>query len=110
MLVEVEWTNLENSRHALWGGRLCLYAYLHPTSDWLLYVGKADFSTVRERLYGDHKAQLWRDLRRKYGIEDVRVMHGELVVDGRRTSELLSDTESLLIKRLRPFGNIQCTG
>lgn len=107
MLVEVEWTNLDDDRHRLWGGEFCLYAYLHPTRDWLLYVGKADTSTVRRRLHGDHKAQLWRDLSREYAIEAVRVLHGELVVDGRRTSELLFDTESLLIKRLQPFGNIQ---
>ena len=108
MLIEVDWTHLdENYRHPLWKSGLCLYAYLHPAQDWLLYVGKADFATVRSRMRGDHKAQLWRDLWRRYRIEDVRVMHGALVLDGRRTSQILADVESLLIKRLAPFGNIQ---
>ncbi|SRR6266508_3767621 len=109
MLVEVEWTHLHIKRHPLWEGQFCLYVYLHPTSPWLLYIGKADYSTVRQRMYGDHKAQLWADLEGAYAVEDVRVMHGALVVDGRRSSELLSDVESLLIKRLQPFGNIQST-
>ncbi len=42
MLVEVDWTYL-NTRHRLWSDQLCLYAYLHPARDWLLYIGKADF-------------------------------------------------------------------
>jgi hypothetical protein len=109
VLVQVDWTNLEEQRDPLWSDQLCLYAYLHPGRAWLLYVGKADYSTIRERLGGDHKAQLWYDLRREYGIDEVRVMHGGLIVESRRTSELLSDVESLLIKRLRPFGNIQST-
>jgi len=42
----------------------------------------------------------------------VRVLHGEPVLkeDRRRSSELLGDVESLLITRLRPFGNIQSRG
>ena len=109
MVVEVDWTFLKQDRHALWADQLCLYAYLHPDRDWLLYVGKADYSSIRRRLHGDHKAQLWRDLRREYGVDDVRAMHGELLTHTRRTSQLLSDVESLLIKRLQPFGNIQST-
>ncbi|MGH8630544.1 MAG: hypothetical protein ACREU7_07240 [Burkholderiales bacterium] len=105
MLVELDWTNMEEDRDPLWADALCLYVYLHPERDWLLYIGKADHSTVRQRLHGDHKAQLWRE----YEIATVRVMHGDVVVDGRRTSQLLSDVETLLIKRLRPFGNIQST-
>jgi hypothetical protein len=109
MLVEVHWTYIEEEHDPLWRGQLCLYAYLHPSHDWLLYVGKADYGTVGGRMSGDHKAQLWKDLANEYGIDDVRVLHGELALEGRRTSELLSDVESLLIKRLKPFGNIQST-
>lgn len=111
MQIEVEWTYLDDERDELWSDRLCLYSYLHPARDWLLYVGKADFATVRGRLNGDHKARLFADIRRKYGVDEVRVLHGELVPEEgrRRTSELLADVESLLIMRLRPFGNIQST-
>jgi hypothetical protein len=111
MSVEVNWTSLDNSRDTLWADQLCLYAYLHPNRDWLLYIGKADFSSIRQRLYGDHKSELFRDIRREYGVGEVRVLHGdiELETGQRRSSELLADVESLLIMRLKPFGNIQST-
>ena len=67
MLVEVLWTELGES-DPLWSGRFCLYAYLHPQRDWLLYVGKADYSSVRRRLSGDHKDQLFDDFYREYGV------------------------------------------
>lgn len=110
MLVQVEWTLLWEDHHSLWSDQLCLYGYLHPTRDWLLYVGKADFSTVRSRLRGNHKAQLFDDIRREYGVDEVRVLHGDIQLEAgrRRTSELLADVESLLIMRLSPFGNLQC--
>lgn len=109
MYVKIEWTELAQSRHPLWVDSFCLYAYLHPDRDWLLYVGKADYCTVRERMRGDHKRQLYDDCWDRYGIEEFRVLHGSLLPEEgcRRSSALLSDVESLLIKRLKPFGNIQ---
>jgi hypothetical protein len=109
MLIKVRWTFIEGEDDPLWQEQLCLYSYFHPSRDWLLYVGKADYATVRSRMRGDHKARLWHDLQRKYAIKEVRVLQGELLVSGRRTSELLSDVESLLIMTLQPFGNIQST-
>ncbi len=109
MLVVVNWTFLHDDHDPLWVDQLCLYAYLHPARDWLLYIGKADFSSLRNRLYGDHKSELFRDILREYGVEEFRVFHGglELEAGQRRSSALLADVESLLIMRLRPFGNIQ---
>lgn len=109
VLIEVEWTFLDDGRHPLWADCFCLYAYLHPDLDRLLYVGKADYSTVRARLHGDHKSDVFDDISREYGIDQVRVLHGELLLEEgrRRSSELLGDVESLLIMRLQPFGNIQ---
>ena len=109
MLVEVLWSELDDDRDPLWSGKFCLYAYLHAQRDWLLYVGKADYSSVRRRLHGAHKDQLFADIDRQYGTEQVRVLHGDLILeDGRRrSSELLTDVESLLIMRLQPRGNIQ---
>ena len=109
MVVEVDWTFLEEDDNPLWNEQMCLYAYLHPSRDWLMYVGKSDFSTVRRRLSGDHKRVLFSDIRRTYGVDEVRVLHGELLLESgaRRSSALLTDVESLLIKRLQPFGNIQ---
>jgi hypothetical protein len=108
MDLSVHWTELQRERNRLWSANYCLYAYLHPERDWLLYLGKAGGSTVRQRLSGDHKHRLFRDIRREYGIEGVRVLVGVLELErGRyRTSELLADVESLLIKRLQPYGNI----
>jgi hypothetical protein len=109
MLVIVNWTELNDERHPLWRRSLCLYAYLHPTRDWVLYVGKADFSSVRSRLHGSHKMRLFGDIATAYSVDSVRVLHGEIIVEKnrRRSSELLADVESLLIMRLQPYGNIQ---
>ena len=111
MRVEVQWTHLTRRRDDRWSAGLSLYAYLPPDRDWLLYVGKADFSSTRRRLHGAHKDDLFRFFRKRYGIDDVRVLHGELILEPgrRRSSELLADTESLLIMRLQPPGNIAST-
>ena len=111
MGVWVNWTELQRQSNRLWSANYCLYSYLHPVRDWLLYVGKAGGSTVRQRLSGDHKHQLFRDLRNEYGIEWVRIFVGilELEKGQYRTSELLADVESLLIMRLQPYGNISAT-
>jgi hypothetical protein len=109
--VEIPWVELNKDRHPLWQAAFCLYAYLHPERDRLLYIGKADLQTVRQRLHGDHKDDLFDFFLNRYGIEHVRVLHGDLVLeDGRRrSSELLADVESLLIIRLKPPGNVAST-
>ena len=109
MFVEVFWSELGDDSDPLWSSTFCLYAYLHTRRDWLLYVGKADYSSVRHRLHGAHKEQLFDDIYREYGIKQVRVLHGDLLLPPgrRRSSELLADVASLLITRLQPFGNIQ---
>lgn len=67
--------------------------------------------TVRQRLHGDHKAELFDFVSQRYGIEAVRVLQGDLVLeDGRRrSSPLLADVKSLLIMRLQPSGNVANT-
>jgi hypothetical protein len=109
--VEIRWVELEDERDPGWQANFCLYAYLHPERDWLLYIGKADLQTVRERLHGDHKAELFDFFWQRYGIDGVRVLQGDLVLeDGRRrSSELLGLVESLLIMRLQPPGNVANT-
>lgn len=111
MDIQVRWSYLTTDDDPRWSEEYCLYTYLHPRRDWLLYIGKADYSTVRRRFHGDHKDQLFRDIRHRYHVSEVRVLHGELVLEPgrRRSSELLSDVESLLIMRLQPFGNIAST-
>ena len=109
--VEVPWCSLDDERDPAWRANFCLYAYLHPDRDWLLYMGKADYQTVRQRLHGDHKADLFRFFSRKYGIDEVRVLQGDLILQEgrRRSSQLLDLVESLLIMRLQPAGNIAST-
>lgn len=111
MDVRVHWAQLQRERNRLWSANYCLYSYLHPERNWLLYLGKAGGSTVRQRLSGDHKHRLFRDIRKDYGIDGVRVFVGALELEnGRyRTFELLADVESLLIMRLQPYGNISAT-
>jgi hypothetical protein len=108
--VIVDWTKL-GPRHSLWDGTFCLYAYLHPENDRILYIGKADYQTVRQRLYGSHKNEIFDFFWRKYGIEKVNVIQGELMLEEgrRRSTELLADVESLLIVRLQPPANIAYT-
>lgn len=109
MVVAVVWSQLYEDGNPLWSDSLCLYSYIHPTHDVVLYVGKAGFSTVRRRLHGAHKAQLFDDIHREYRVKQIRVLHGDLVLEEgrRRSSQLLADVESLLIMGLQPFGNIQ---
>lgn len=80
----------------------------------VLYVGKADYQTARQRLYGTHKDEIYWFCERRLGVdveEDLDVIHGLLwPEDGRRrSSQLLADVESLLIRRLQPPCNISCT-
>jgi len=105
--VELPWYLIDHNRDAAWQANFCLYAYLHPEHDWLLYIGKSDRQTVRQRLHGAHKADLFEFFWRKYEIEQVRVLQSDLVLEEgrRRSSELLGIVESLLIMRLQPPGN-----
>src|SRR6266850_5349345 len=108
----IHWTALLRRNNALWDADCCLYAYLHPARDQLLYIGKADYCTVRQRMRGDHKEQLFFDLSHEYRYPVhvlPRVLHGYVqMLNGQRfSSALLHDLETLLIKRLKPWGNNQ---
>lgn len=106
--VEIPWVALDDDRDPAWRANFCLYTYLHPDRDWLLYIGKADYQTVRQRLHGDHKADLFDFFDREYRIDQVRVLQGDLVLEEgrRRSSDLLGLVESLLIMRVQPLGNV----
>ena len=97
--VEIPWYELNDDSDPAWRTNFCLYAYLHPDRNWLLYIGKADYQTLRQRLHGDHKAELFNYLCRMYDVNSLRILQGDLVLEAgrRRSSELLSLVESLLI-------------
>ena len=109
--VEIPWYELDGDSDPAWRANFCLYVYLHPDRNWLLYVGKADYQTIRQRIHGDHKADLFDYLCERYEVDYFRMLQGDLVLEEgrRRSSELLSLVESLLIMRLQPPGNIACT-
>jgi len=109
--VEIPWYKLDGENDPAWRANFCLYAYLHPDRNWLLYIGKADYQTLRQRTHGDHKAELFGYLCKCYAIDYFRILQGDLILEEgrRRSSGLLSVVESLLIARLQPPGNIACT-
>ena len=111
MKVEIEWTLMDNEDDELWDNNECLYAYVHPEDAEILYVGKADGTTVKERFVAADKDILFRFLKKHYrvGPDDLDVIIGEIWLeeDASQEDTLLADLESLLIFRLRPSGNIK---
>lgn len=110
MYVTVRWTPLDNEgTHELWSANCGVYAYFGPRSE-VLYIGKADGCTVRQRWNRSGKEAFWDALERERGIFKHAVIFGEIELhdSSRLTRELLADIESLLISKLQPWGNIQC--
>ncbi len=97
-VVEVEW-HLLKPDDPEWDADFCLYAYLHPDTDRILYIGKADHQTVWERMHGPHKDELFDDLYKMFDVEPevLKVIQGALLLEEgrRRSSELVADVESL---------------
>ena len=93
----------------LWDYRRVLYAYFAVDDKEILYIGKAGRQTVRERRTRSAKKSFWHDLEKERNIHETIVRVGEIrLEEGRKISrELLLDAESLLIKRLGPWGNIR---
>lgn len=109
MLVEILWKPIRGHKDPKWGWKRVLYAYLSPDRKKILYIGKAYRMTVRERWCYSGKAGFWDWLESELGITKHIVLVGKInFLEGDRiTDQLLSDIESLLIKRIKPPGNIQ---
>lgn len=107
MDVEVRWHELSDDDER-WEWRRCLYAYLHPKSRDILYLGKCDGTTVLERLRAPDKQPLLDFLASKRQIESLFVAVGAVYLEQgyRMSRQLLADTESLLINRVKPIGNV----
>lgn len=105
--VEVDWRRVRQQNDEEWGYWRCLYIYVDVRDDVILYLGKADRCTVRERWCGRHKDDL-REWLADEGTERVYLHVGEIDWgEARRYSpEKLADLEALLIKRLQPPANI----
>lgn len=108
MRVEVVWKIIDEDDDELDFCRV-LYAYVHPQRDEILYIGKADRSSVKDRLKGEHKIGVFDYLENEFVVEEIDLIVGELQIplENRYSSGLLSDIESLLIFELRPPANIQ---
>jgi hypothetical protein len=93
-----------------WALARVLYAYTVPPRDDIVYIGKADFCTVRERWCRSAKEAFWDYLEAGLGKRKHAVFVGGVELTGSRrlSVELLADIESLLIARVRPPGNRQC--
>jgi hypothetical protein len=110
MMVDIRWTMLEYN-DSLWHDCLCLYAYISAMDQRIVYIGKADYQTVGQRLHGAHKYAIYEFCERELEIDELDVLHGQLWPEQgrRRSSQLLADVESLLIMRLQPPCNVACT-
>ena len=95
MRVEVESTGLE-AGGPLWRDARCRYAYVDADGERLLYVGMADFQTVRQRRGCRGKDDLFEYFRRDLRGDAFSVMQGRQWPDEERrlTSEWRRRRES----------------
>ncbi len=110
-MLEIVWAELDDDDEA-WDEVRCLYAYIEPESDEVLYIGKAWGKTLRERLDAPDKDEVFARLKAAgYDLNDdgVGVLIGRVTLEPgmRLTKELLKDIESLLIYEIEPEGNEQ---
>ena len=106
--IEIEWSYTGPGEEGLEFSRV-LYAYLHPDTNEILYIGKADRCSVYERLKGAHKEAIFFDIIHDLGLSTLHAIVGLLSLPPERRfrSELLADVESLLIMEVQPTYNIQ---
>ena len=106
MRIELHWKALHDY-HELWLSNCAIYAYQHPRRSEILYIGKADGTTVRGRWAArDKLSGFWHDLETQRHLFAHRVLAADLLVDCRLTRQVLADVESLLISKVQPWGNI----
>jgi len=108
MRVHVHWEEAHDD-HEGWSWNRALYAYLHPRMKEILYLGKADGTTIRQRWKAPDKEQFWRALEEERRLFNHRVLVGAVVTDARLTRQALADIESMLIFAIEPWGNIAST-
>lgn len=106
--IAIEWSYTGPGEESLEFSRV-LYAYLHPDTSEILYVGKADHCSVYERLHGPHKQDIFSDIIDDLGLSTLHAIVGLLSLppDRQFSSALLTDVESLLIMGLQPTYNMQ---
>ena len=108
MFISVDWRIIEDDSLELWNVSRGLYCY--SVDDTILYIGKVDGTTVRQRWNRSAKASLWDFVENELGIFEHTTTVGLLrLPESRRfSSQILADVESLLISEIQPHGNVAC--
>ena len=106
--IVLDWHFIQSRDDPRWHYSRALYAYLPPRRPEVLYIGKADGCSVRQRWI--EKDSFWHDVECDCRLRSHRVVVADISIsdDCRLTRELLADVESLLICAVQPWGNIQC--
>lgn len=93
-----------------WYATRVLYAYLHPTRQQILFIGKADMNTtVRKRWTYSGKKGFWDYFNNKLKVKKHTVLIRDKYFEGNFSSNLLGSVDKLLIFVEDPPGNIQST-
>jgi hypothetical protein len=114
-LIILDWrdVNHESGRwEHRWQYELALYAVIHPRTDEIIYIGKADGSTVRARWNAaDKHDRVWRRMEQERGISEHGFVVGEFQMpEGiRLTRQLVCDIEAMLIYAIQPWANTSNT-
>lgn len=110
MLVKITWYKIDENNYYLWQVNRGLYIY-KSKYDEILYIGKVDGTTVRQRAQPSAKPNVWNRIYNERGNIEFNVFVGliELPKGNRLSRQLLVDIESLLIYEIQPVGNNACT-
>lgn len=112
MLAKVRWDIVNGDDDSRWRNSCGLYAYLTTDGREILYLGKVNGCTVRQRWGAPDKMVFWRALERERKIFVHIVIVGEIeliatnAITPRLTREKLADIESLIIMNVQPWGNV----
>jgi hypothetical protein len=108
MNVIIDWQKIDDDSQHLWDWCRCLYCY--ATDDNILYIGKAEGKSIRQRWTRSAKPDFWDFIEMELDIfeHDILVGHFWIEQNRRLTSSLIADVESLLISHVQPAGNIMC--
>ena len=104
--IVINWQDVM-SDETLWNVCRVLYAYISPENGEILYIGKADKCSVRERWNYSAKNKFWDWANEVRGLNAHSLIVGDLLLENGKkfSSQLLDDVESLLIFKLQPQGN-----
>ena len=100
--IEIYWDKV-HVEHPHWNAVNMVYAYVCPTTNSLLYVGKAEVRTVGQRFTDPDKRKVHRQLKRS-GFATYDVYAGPVRIHG-NSKATLEMVEAALIFEHVPIGN-----